>query len=78
MTIEFSGDDVPPIVGSEFAEVSVHVDRTANSPRLRLEDLRTGRVRYLDALALESIIWMPPERLAALCDPSAGRWRGEL
>jgi hypothetical protein len=81
MTIEFgdSGSvDVPgvgPVVGSEFAQVSVHFDTQGNSPRLRLEDLNSGRVRYLDAMELETLIWLPAERLTALIDPSAGRWR---
>jgi hypothetical protein len=42
-----------------------------------LEDLRSGRVRYLDALELETIIWLPDERLTGLLDPSHSRWRGE-
>jgi hypothetical protein len=42
-----------------------------------LQDLRTDRVRYLDALELESIIWLPDEQMAALLDPSHSRWRGE-
>jgi hypothetical protein len=75
MTIEFGDGD--GVVGSEFAEVSVRLDTTANSPRLRLEDLRSGRVRYLDALELETIIWLPDERLTGLLDPSHSRWRGE-
>jgi hypothetical protein len=83
MTIEF-GDggavEVPgvgPVIGSEFAEVSVTFDDSGNSPRLRLEDLRTGRVRFLDALELEALIWLPQERLTSLLDPSATRWRGD-
>ncbi len=63
------------IVDSEFAAVSVRVDNTANGPRLRLEDLRTRRVRYMDALELETIIWLPDGRLEKLLDPSADRWR---
>lgn len=66
-----------PVIGSEFADVAVSVDDRGNSPRLRLEDLRTGRVRYLDALELEAIVWLPPERLEKLLDQSADRWRGE-
>jgi hypothetical protein len=73
MTIEF-GDS--GIVDSEFASVSVHFDLEGNAPRLRLEDLRSGRVRYLDALELETIIWLPDERLTGLLDPSHSRWRG--
>ncbi len=83
MAIEFSGDvplNVPgigPLVESEFAQVSVNIDNEGNSPRLRLEDLRTGRVRYLDALELETIVWLPEGKLAQLLDPSADRWRGD-
>jgi hypothetical protein len=68
---------VGPVIGSEFAEVSVSVDDEGNSPRLRLEDLRTGRVRFLDALELETIVWLPEERLTGLLDPSACRWQGD-
>jgi hypothetical protein len=71
--------DVPgvgPVVGSEFAEVSVNVDATGNSVRLRLEDLRTGRVRFLDALELKAIVWLSDGRLAELLDLSADRWHG--
>ncbi|APA98094.1 hypothetical protein [Nocardia seriolae] len=63
------------VVHSEFAQVSVRVDDTANGPRLRLEDLRTGRVRFLDALELETIVWLADGRLERLLDPSADRWR---
>jgi hypothetical protein len=83
MSIEF-GDPTPvevpgagPVIGSEFAEVSVSFDTTGNAPRLRLQDLRTGRVRHLDALELETIIWLPENQLAALLDPSHSRWRGD-
>ena len=64
-----------PVVDSEFADVSVEVDTKANGPRLRLEDRRTGRVRFLDALELETIIWLPEGDLSRLLDPSADRWR---
>ena len=71
-------DQAPPgVVASEFAQVSVTVDRDANGPRLRLEDLRTGRVRFLDALELETLVWLPDERLTALLDPSTHRWRDD-
>ena len=63
------------VVASEFATVSVSLDRHGNSTRLRLEDLRSGAVRYLDALELESIVWAPEHWVRALLDPSAHRWR---
>ncbi|MEJ2864084.1 hypothetical protein [Actinomycetospora flava] len=67
--------DDPGVVANEFATVSVSVDDRGNSTRLRLEDLRTGTVRYLDALELESIVWAPDEWMRALLDPSQHRWR---
>jgi hypothetical protein len=63
------------VVGSEFAQVQVRLDNSGNGPRLRLEDLRTGRVRYLDALELETIIWLREGHLRRLLDPAADRWR---
>jgi hypothetical protein len=63
------------VVDSEFADVAVTVDTTANGPRLRLEDRRSGRVRFLDALELETIVWLPDGHLTQLLDPSADRWR---
>ncbi len=63
------------VVDNEFAQVAVRVDGTANSPRLRLEDLKSGRIRYLDALELETLVWLPDGRLDQLLDPSADRWR---
>lgn len=83
MSIEFDGTapvsapGVGPVVESEFAQISVNIDDEANSPRLRLEDLRTGRVRFLDALELEAVIWLPAGQLTELLDPSADRWRGD-
>jgi hypothetical protein len=83
VSIEF-GDpgpvDVPgvgPVIENEFAQVAVSFDVQGNSPRLRLQDLRTGRTRYLDALELETLIWLPQDRLTSLLDPSADRWRGD-
>ena len=64
------------VVESEFASVAVDIDEEGNSTRLRLTDLRTGRVRYLDALELETIVWLEDEHLTTLLDPSHDRWRG--
>ncbi len=69
------GEVLGEVVDSEFAQVAVRVDRDANGARLRLEDLRTGRVRFLDALELETVIWLTDEHLSSLMDPSADRYR---
>jgi len=63
------------LVANEFAEVAVEINGDALSPRLRLEDLKTGRVRYLDALELETIVWLADGHLRRLLDPSSDRWR---
>ena len=76
MGIDFEDASIGPVVGSEFAQVSVTFDDQGNAPRLRLEDQRTGRVRYLDALEIETLIWLPETHLTALMDPSRSRWRG--
>jgi hypothetical protein len=76
MGIDFDDRGIGPLIGNEFAQVSVTFDGDGNSPRLRLEDLRTGRVRFLDALELETLVWLPEPQLTALMDPSRDRWRG--
>lgn len=64
-------------VGSEFAEIHVELDASANGLRLKLTDMRTERVRHLDALQLEALVWLGDERLDQLMDPSYDRWREE-
>jgi ketosteroid isomerase-like protein len=65
-------------VKSEFAAVELELDQHANGPRLRIEDLKTGRVGYLDALELETLAWLPEGGLHPLLDPSALRFRDDL
>ena len=65
------------VIDSEFAQVAASLDVDANGARLRLQDLRTGRVRFLDALELETIVWLRDDHLSALLDPSADRWRDD-
>ncbi len=64
------------VVESEFASIAVRLDQGGNSVRLRIEDLRTGRVRHLDALEVEAIVWLEEGHLTQLLDPSHERWRG--
>ena len=63
------------VVSNEFASVSLSIDLRGNGPRLRIEDLRTGHVGYLDALELETLAWLPAGALHPLLDPSLHRWR---
>jgi hypothetical protein len=62
-------------VSSEFASVVLTINDDGNGPRLRIEDLRTGHVGFLDALELETLAWLPEGGLHKLLDPSLLRWR---
>ncbi|MCW3012300.1 MAG: hypothetical protein JWO90_2704 [Solirubrobacterales bacterium] len=62
-------------LASEFAAVDVRLDEDGNGPRLRIEDLRTGQVGYLDPLELETLAWLPEGGLHKVLDPSHHRWR---
>ena len=64
-------------VKNEFAAVSVDLDEQGNGPRLRIEDLKTEHVGYLDALELETLAWLPEGALHPLLDPSSLRYRDE-
>ena len=64
-------------ISSEFASVALSIDHAGNGPRLRIEDLRTGHVGFLDALELETLAWLPDGGLHKLLDPSLLRWREE-
>lgn len=60
---------------SEFAAVKLDRDDGGNGPRLRIEDLRTGHVGYLDPLELETLAWLPEGAFHKFLDPSFHRWR---
>lgn len=62
-------------VASEFASVRLSIDYEGNGPRLRIDDLKTGQVGFLDALELETLAWLPERGLHKLLDPSLLRWR---
>lgn len=64
-------------VSNEFGDVTVSVDTAGNDSRLRIEDMKTGQVGYLDALELETLAWLPEGGLHKLLDPSLLRWRDE-
>ncbi len=63
------------LLANEFAQVKIELDTSGNGPRLRIEDLKTGHIGYLDALELESLAWATKGELAPLLDPAASRWR---
>jgi hypothetical protein len=63
------------VLAGEYAQVAVSVDNAGNGPRLRIEDLRTGHVGFLDPLELECLAWTTKDELAPLLDPAATRWK---
>jgi hypothetical protein len=62
-------------LGNEFAAIALSIDEHGNGPRLRIEDVRTGVVGYLDPLQLETLAWLPGDELNRFLDPSYHRWR---
>ena len=65
------------VLQSEFARVLVKMDTSANGVRLMIQDLRTGKVGYLDPLELECLAWANHRDLAPLLHPSLTRWKSE-
>ena len=55
---------------NEFSTVELQRDESANSPRLCVRDVATGRTIYLDPIQLEALTRMTPEDFATLLDPS--------
>ncbi|HXG36236.1 MAG TPA: hypothetical protein VNL15_04640 [Dehalococcoidia bacterium] len=54
---------------NEYAAVEVERDDVANGPRLRIKDLTSGRVIYLDPLELASLTWLEHSDLKSFVDP---------
>jgi hypothetical protein len=52
-----SGRPGSMIFANEFAAVRATADTDANGIRLRLTDLRSGQSIWLDAMALEALVW---------------------
>lgn len=63
---------------NEFAAVRLRVDISANSARLEITDLRSGRRGYLDPLELERIANVSHADLAGVMSPAAGEAHEDL
>lgn len=63
------------LLKSEFGHVRITKDSSANGDRLMIQDIRTGKVGYLDPLELECLAWSNHEDLKDLLDPSLTRWK---
>jgi hypothetical protein len=71
-------DDDGFVLRSEFAVVRVSVDEEANGVRLRIEDLRTGRVAFFDPLELERLTAATHADLTHIVSPSGAEWWAQL
>lgn len=60
------------LLRNEFSAVEVELDNGANSTRLKITDLRTGRAGYLDALELERLSVARHADLAWIVSPANG------
>ena len=60
---------------NEFASVDVELDHDGNGPRLKITDLRTAHVGYLDPFELETLAWLDKNALTPFFDPSRTRWK---
>lgn len=62
-------------LANEFASVRVRLDTAANSPRVEVTDLASGRRILLDPLELVTLSWCSHRDLVPLVDPA--RWWAE-
>jgi hypothetical protein len=60
------------LLRNEFATVEVELDHQANSPRLKITNLRTGQKSYLDPLELERLTLARHADLAWIVSPAHG------
>jgi len=65
-------DGAPLVIGNEFATVTVAKVATRNGERLRIRSARLNTCIELDALALESLTWQPPETFSRLLEQPFG------
>ncbi|HZP26936.1 MAG TPA: hypothetical protein VFB90_07815 [Dehalococcoidia bacterium] len=61
-------------LGNEFAWVRVERDDSGLSPRLRIQNMRSGAVGYFDALELEVLSTLRHDDLKPLMDPGFDGW----
>jgi hypothetical protein len=59
-------------LSNEFAAIEVELDTNANSPRLKITDLRTDTVGYLDPLELERLSAARHADLTWIVSPANG------
>jgi hypothetical protein len=61
-------------LGNEFAWVQLELDNTGLSPRLKIHDMRSGNIGYLDAFELVMLAQVRHEDLKPLMDPGFQGW----
>ncbi|HEY9414110.1 MAG TPA: hypothetical protein VIQ30_05060 [Pseudonocardia sp.] len=60
------------VLRNEFSAVELTIDHDANSARLRITDMRSGRSGYLDPLELERLSAARHADLAWIVSPANG------
>ncbi len=56
------------VLRNEFASVSLSIDPSGNGDRLRIVDIATGAVAYLEPLELAALTKVHPDHLTQLFD----------
>jgi hypothetical protein len=72
MPDEQPAETTPLVIGNEFATVTVAKVMTRNGERLRISSSRLNTSVELDALALESLTWQPPETFSRFLERPFG------
>ncbi|HZR99804.1 MAG TPA: dihydrodiol dehydrogenase [Chloroflexota bacterium] len=62
----------PLVIANEFATVTIEKVATRNGERLRISSPRLNTSIELDALALESLTWQPPETFSRFLEQPFG------
>ena len=64
-------------LGNEFAWVQLELDTNGLSPRLKIRDMRSGSVGFLDPFELGILAQLRHEDLKPLMDPGFHGWRSD-
>ena len=62
-------EDVQWLLKNEYASVKVTVDTAGKGTRLKVEDVSSGSVIYLDPIELQALAWATREDLSVFTRP---------
>ena len=58
------------ILKNEFSAIRIELNQDANGPRLKIEDLKSGRCHYFDPIEMEGLVWTEKSEFLEFMDPS--------